>query len=107
MHEVRHDLNDPQPGHYKRRLCRGGPWVPAMIWWIYGDRDEETGELISDDRLVCQVGDEMRDPYAEWTWLLGQPITEDEHRKLTLASRAPGAPPAGQPIDFMKIEPQF
>ena len=32
-------VDEPSPGHYLIRLCRGGPWVPARIaqdadgWW--------------------------------------------------------------------------
>lgn len=26
------DLSNPQPGYYKTRLVKGGPWVPAVIY---------------------------------------------------------------------------
>lgn len=72
--------SDPQVGYFKRKLVRGGPWVPAAIFWA-GPRDDD-GNLIGDEKLVCIVNGVARDPVDEWTYLLGQPITEEEYRYL-------------------------
>ena len=90
--------NDPQPGHYLRQFVRGGPWLPARIWWEMAPREtcdecdgsrmikhatnydglgtfgcwecNGTGEVpTSDDVLRCEIAGEPYDPYAEWTWL--------------------------------------
>ena len=72
------DINEPQEGFYRRRLVRGGPWVAARIWWVRGDSDQESGHHMSDDVLHCVVNGRNRNPYHEWLYLSGQPITEAE-----------------------------
>ena len=43
-------LNEPEPGFFKMRLIRGGPWVPAKI--VYGPpTDPETGEALDRPHL--------------------------------------------------------
>lgn len=39
------------PGFYKVRLRPWGPWVPVEIWMEDGERDPETWELLSDQKL--------------------------------------------------------
>lgn len=56
--------NHPQPGYYKIRDGRGGPWKPCAIWY----RDNE---------LVCRVGNETRDPLVTWSFAAGYPIAKD------------------------------
>ena len=73
------DINDPQEGFYRRRLVRGGPWVPGCIWWVYGEVDQESGHKMEDDVLHCLVNGRHRDPYREWLWLAKEPITEAEY----------------------------
>ena len=55
--------NEPQCGYYRRTLTKGERPVAAAIW--------KNG-----DGLVCRVGQEMRDPAKEWTWLAKTPCTE-------------------------------
>jgi hypothetical protein len=73
--------DDPQCGFYKRRLVKGGPFVPARIW-LDQDIDPETGELRDDERLQCEVNGGYADPYDAWQWLCGAPITEQEFRYM-------------------------
>jgi len=54
----------PQCGYFRRKLHRDGPWVPAVIWH-------------KDGELVCRVGNEMRDPQDQWTWLAKNPVTKE------------------------------
>jgi hypothetical protein len=42
------------PGFYKVRLYGGGPWVPIEITMEDGDRDPETWELLSDQKLAAE-----------------------------------------------------
>ena len=55
--------NDPQPGYYRMRKGRGGPWVPVAIW-------------VSDkgSSLACLVNGLEQDPYEIWTWVCRYPV---------------------------------
>ncbi|ANH49066.1 hypothetical protein [Tritonibacter mobilis] len=75
----RHD-GDPQCGWYKRRLIKGGPWVPVRIY-IDREIDPVTGELTCDERLRIEVeGLDGGDPIEHWTYLT--PISRDEFNHL-------------------------
>lgn len=107
--------NDPIPGHYKRRLVKGGPMVPARIYVIDGDRDQD-GELDSDQTLACEVWDERgpvrQDPFDQWSYLAGNPITEAEFKSMTAVFRwaagtsAPEGKPS-EPVDLVAAAPIF
>ena len=71
----------PRCGWYKRRLVRGGVFVPARIWMVQ-DICPETGELLSDEVLRCDVNGCSADPEEAWTWISGHPVTEQEFRYL-------------------------
>lgn len=99
--------------YFKVRLVKGGPWVPARVTLIDGDRDPATWELMSDQRLAAEV-DGCAVPTDGW-WPRGwpwHPIDAAEFRYLTAlsdwakrqASRTPDLPPhplstPHQPID--------
>lgn len=75
----RHE-GEPQCGWYKRRLIKGGPWVPVRIY-IDQVIDHETGELVCDERLRIEVeGLDGGDPIEHWTYLT--PISRDEFDHL-------------------------
>ncbi|MBX3490861.1 5'-3' exonuclease H3TH domain-containing protein [Parvibaculum sp.] len=105
--------SEPHCGFFQRRMVRGGVWVPVAIW-LEQDIDADTGELLSDERLVCAVGGKEADADAEWTHCAGNPITEEEYRYLVARAEwardfAPNEP-AAQPyrkIDPLGIEPVF
>ena len=106
------DIDDPQEGLYRRRLVRGGPWVPACIWWEYGEVDQESGHKMEDDVLHCLVNGRRRDPYSEWLWLAKEPITEAEYDFLIddaahARAHRPDDPKAkpDAPIDLHKMDP--
>ncbi|AWK85061.1 hypothetical protein [Azospirillum thermophilum] len=69
--------------YFRTRLVKGGPWVPASVSLIDGDRDPVTWELMSDQQLTAEVdgrpvpcdGWEPRG----WPW---HPIDEAEYRHL-------------------------
>ena len=71
----------PRCGWYKRRLVRGGVFVPARIWMVQ-DICPETGELLSDEVLRCEINGFAADPEEAWTWISGHPVTEQEFRYL-------------------------
>lgn len=74
--------DEPQPGWYKRKLAKGGVFVPARIW-LDAVVDIGTGELLEPETLLCEVNGIRHDAYDQWSWLCGHPITEDEFRYLT------------------------
>ena len=60
------DVNNPIPGYYRVRSARNGPWRPVAIW-----RTE-------DNRLVCRVAGEMKDPVQVWQWCAKNPMPKEE-----------------------------
>ena len=71
---------EPQCGWFKTRMVKGGPLGPASIT-IQRDVDEN-GELASDERLVCEVNGERRDPVKAWLSLCKNPISRAEYLDL-------------------------
>lgn len=76
--ETTHEV---QCGWFKRRLVKGGPWVPARIWM--DQPVDELGELCGDETLQCEVAGRWADPEDAWTWLCANPISEQEFKYLT------------------------
>jgi hypothetical protein len=75
------DLHEgqPSPGYYKRR----GPnkeWLPVAIWFKGED-------------LICRVGAEMKDPYAEWTWCAKTPVDKESAKHAFEHGAWPGDVP--------------
>jgi hypothetical protein len=54
----------PDPGYYKVRDGRDGPWRPCAIWPNNGE-------------LVCRVGSDTRDPLVTWSFAAKSPIAKD------------------------------
>ena len=98
----------PQPGWYKRRLVRGGPFVPARVWMFQPVDDE--GDLCGDEVLQCECNGKFADPELQWEWLRQTPITESDFNYLTAAiawtkENAPDEPMANarEAVDWIKI----
>ena len=72
----------PHCGWFKRKLVKGGVYVPARIWMVQ-EVDEETGELLSDELLQAEVNGAYADPEEVWSWICANPITEAEFNYLT------------------------
>lgn len=70
-----------QCGYFCRRMEYRGPLFPARIFWE-GDRDEETGELLGDELIRCEVAGQRRDPEEEWPHLARLPISQAEYDSL-------------------------
>lgn len=109
-------VNDgtPQCGWFKRKLVKGGVFVPARIW-LDAETDIGTGELLAPETMLCEVNGERRDPVEQWSWLCAHPITEAEFHYLTqLRNHAllhePSLPIATptKPVDWLNAPmPQF
>jgi len=105
---------EPECGWFKTRLVKGGPWVPARIW-MYQPIDEDTGELVGDEKLQCEVNGQHADADEVWSRLCGNPISEQEFNYMTATRRhaafyEPDHPAANprQPIDWLTAPiPQF
>lgn len=72
----------PHCGWYKRKLVKGGVFVPCRIW-MFQDIDRATGELLSDEILQCEVNGSYADPDDAWSWICSNPISEQEFHYLT------------------------
>lgn len=68
---------EPRAGFFRRRSSKDGPWVAAAIW-----TDPEKG-------LVCRVGNAMRDPHQEWTWLAKNPVPADQAKAFFVTGKWP------------------
>lgn len=104
---------EPQPGYYKRKLVKGGVFVPARIWMVQ-PVDLETGELVGDEILQAEVNGSFAEPEDCWSWLCSNPITEAEFNYLTaridFAQRHEPEDPfadARKPIDLNKTPLHF
>ena len=103
------DIHDDEPccGWFKRRLVKGGVHVAARIW-LDSCVDDETGDLVADETLQCEVDGRYADAYAEWPWLCGHPISKAEYDYLVALSQHarthepdhPAADPR-QPVDWL------
>lgn len=100
---------EPQPGFYKRRFDRRGVFVPARIWLV---QIVANGELIADEKLVCEIGGDRFDPFEVWISLCEHPITKAEFDHMmrvrdwarTCAPDQPEAAPM-KPVDFFTVKP--
>lgn len=73
---------EPQCGFFRRKLVKDGPFVPARIW-LHQELDVEARELMGDEELRCEVDGRAADAEDQWSWVAGQPITEEEFNYLT------------------------
>lgn len=94
--------SEPECGYYKRKLARGGPWVPGRIF------REPSGEL------ACIVNGKLCDVLDEWLWLCTQPITEREYQFRVATGKwateyAPGSPEANpeRKVNLRRLPPLF
>lgn len=75
--------NEPRCGWFKRRMVRGGVYVPARIWVLQECGDD--GELLDDETLQCEVNGKWADPEDAWSYICGHPITVEEYNYLEAA----------------------
>lgn len=90
----------PECGWYRRRMVKGGPWVPVRIF-VRREVDTETGELLGPEILVADVDGKLDDPVRHWTYLT--PITKAEYDALLFRqSTVPGMADSQKPLDLTK-----
>lgn len=70
----------PQPGFYRMRNGKGGPYLPVAIW-------------PKDGALVARVGSEMRDPETIWTWCADKPVSKEDAKHAFETGSWPGDAP--------------
>lgn len=99
---------EPQCGFYRRRLVKGGPWVPARVW--IDQKLDGDGELTADERMRCWVDNAERNPVDEWLYICDQPITEPEFRFMCATAtwaeeNAPNEPAANptKKVDWLTV----
>lgn len=105
--------HDPQPGFYRRKLVRGGPWVGVHIW-LEQDIDE-AGELIAPPVLRALVGSNSYvDADDVWTYVADNPISQEEYNFMVAEAawtkaRSPDDPSANprEPIDPLRAPLPF
>ncbi len=98
----------PQCGWFKRKMVRGGPWVPCRIW-LYAEIDD-AGELVAPEILQAEVAGEYADPDDLWSFVAANPITEAEFKFLSATiewsqTNAPHEPMANprERIDWCRV----
>ncbi len=62
------DVNTPQPGYYRKRRGRGGPYEPVLI------------AIGPDGKAIARVGNDAVDAYTIWQWCAGNPVSEKDAR---------------------------
>ncbi len=102
--------DDPQPGYYKRKMVKGGPWVGVRIW--LEQEIGEDGDLLSEPRMKCMVGDDAADAGDQWLWVCTSPISAADYDYLTdtqryATHRDPSMPEARprESVDLNRLEP--
>jgi hypothetical protein len=71
----------PQCGFFKRRMVRGGIYVPCKIWIVQDIGPD--GELLDDVTMLAEVNGDPADPEDIWSYVAGEPISEAEFKYLT------------------------
>jgi len=82
--------SDPQPGYYRMRKGKGGPWVPVAIWAEPAEFAAPSDLNSSGLRLNCLVGGLDRDAHEVWTWCCRYPVSYEAY--VAVAERGEGWP---------------
>lgn len=112
MSDAPRQIGSPEPGFFKLRLVRAGPWVAALIY-MPCPMDPEFGfPLDRSRRLAAEIDGQEADPMR--VWLHGRMIPRSEYLFLRddaqWAKRyAPNDPKANpkQAIDLNAMQPLF
>lgn len=79
--------DQPQSGYFRRRLQKGGPFLPVGIW-----RSSKTGQL------VARIGDEAINPIDIWVYVADQPVPRDDAVYAFKNNEWPEHKPAAPPV---------
>lgn len=77
--------DEPQPGFYKMRMVKGGPFVPVTIVMLQ-EIDPETGDLTADEKLTTDQMGWTANPTSIWTHC--RAISREEYDALTDSHRS-------------------
>lgn len=110
-HQVFGMTEEPECGFFAYRRSRNHIWQGARIW-IESKTDDETGELIADEVIRCEINGDACDADIAWPYLCVNPIKKEEFDFLIAdrewAKRYAPNDPAANPdrkIDFMTAKP--
>lgn len=90
-------VDEPQSGYYRRRLVKGGPWVPVKIWLIQ-IVDPETGELTQPSYFCCDVDGKPASAEDQWSYVCDQPITRADYDHMVDVSKYAKARDPREPL---------
>lgn len=93
---------EPQPGYYRTKLVRGGPWVPARIWIEREFGDD--GEQVHPDVFKCLIGSTETNALERWAWLSGHPISLADYKQMRGQANQL---PTNQPVNLSTMPPVF
>ena len=109
-HPPVHD--EAQPGWYKRKLVRGGPFVAVEIWME--QLVDDAGDLVAPEELRCEVDGSPADPHDLWTYVCDNPISQAEFRHMRslaawVKAHSPDEPVANprEPINLLRAPIPF
>ena len=74
----------PECGFFLFKSQNNG-MVPASIYWESPLVDLETGEILADQELHCEIGGVAADPEAMWLFLAKRPIPREEYEQRLAA----------------------
>ena len=74
--------DEPHAGLFKWRRNQWTPWLPVRVFWE-GPVCPTTGELLGDEKLVCEINGARVDLDERWVWVAKWPITQAEFDDLT------------------------
>lgn len=92
---------DAQPGFYRKRKFKNGPFIPVAIW------QDDTGHML------CVCGGDMVDAGEIWTFACRNPISEATYRMIEAGGSWPDQPPTighnsgdvpTDPFEALKLE---
>lgn len=94
--------DDPQPGYYKRKMVKNGPWAPCKLEYV-APRDSAGRAMDRSHVLTGHVGPinikSKTDALKYWPL---HPITQDEYTALIDTNLNPF-----EPIDLDQMPPLF
>ncbi|MET3648072.1 hypothetical protein [Phyllobacterium ifriqiyense] len=85
--------SDPQPGFFRRRSHKDGPWQTVAIW------------LDATGRLVCLVDGRQTDAESIWTFACRNPISEETYHAVRGGSDWPGEPAPAPALTNVHSDP--
>lgn len=86
-----HD-GDAQPGFYRKRAFKDGPWQPVAIWE-------------ADGAMVAMVDAKAADPAQLWSWVCRYPVTEAAYHKARTGAGWGDEPPAPVVASNLSADP--